>query len=79
MGIVEIAVMVATMPAIIRPTSLFSLTNRPFIYFITCKPLSWYQGPVKLVGTRGYGLYLTTKIVLPLLYVCPVSHARQPR
>jgi hypothetical protein len=31
MAIVAIAVMVATMPAIIRPITLFSLTNRPFI------------------------------------------------
>jgi hypothetical protein len=29
--------------------------------------LSWYQGPVKLVGNRKHGICLITKIVLPFL------------
>jgi hypothetical protein len=68
-AIVAMAVIAATMPAIIRPTTLFSLANRPFTSYITCRPLSWYQGHVKLVGPRRYGICLTTKIVFPLLYV----------
>jgi hypothetical protein len=58
--IVVIAVMAATMPAV-RPVTLFSLTNRLFTSFVTCRPLSWYQRPIKLVGTRKYGIFLTTK------------------
>jgi hypothetical protein len=67
MAIVAIVVMAAPMLAMIRPITLFLLTNRLFTYFLICRPLSWYQGPVKLVDTRRYGICLTTKIVLPFV------------